>query len=240
MTNQYAMDSCLRDSCDRLKLIARQSKVSINQPFTFWTFTALEVEMGLPGVSLGSTRLNFSNPSKNGVMGGASIFVNGQVSMWIINYQSKNGPCTSITLLFCGVVVIRLPHDPEVPSLNPGKNNTSDFSNWDPLSLPSCDWYMVYLVLWRNESGDRAAGLIYTSHLSSQRSRVQFPVFPKNLGLYGYLFLPAWLSNLTVRSAECMCIVKTYIRVTWVAVSVHSEAWNEWSLECTSLILVGL
>ena len=27
-----------------------------------------------------------------------------------------------------GVVVKRLPHDPEVPSLNPGKNNTSDFS----------------------------------------------------------------------------------------------------------------
>ena len=38
-----------------------------------------------------------------------------------------------------GVVVIRSPHDPEVPSSNPGKNNTSDFSIRDPLSLPSCD-----------------------------------------------------------------------------------------------------
>ena len=28
-----------------------------------------------------------------------------------------------------GVVVIRLPHDPEVPSSSPGKNDTSDFSN---------------------------------------------------------------------------------------------------------------
>ena len=34
--------------------------------------------------------------------------------------------------------------------------------------------------------------------------------------------------------------VQTYISVKWVAVSVHSEAWNECSLECTSLILTGL
>ena len=61
-----------------------------------------------------------------------------------------------------GVVVIRLPHDPEVPSSNPGKNNTSDFSCLDPLSLPSCDWYRVYLVFWRNGSGGRAASFIYT------------------------------------------------------------------------------
>ena len=33
-------------------------------------------------------------------------------------------------------MVIRSPHDPEVPSSNPGKNNTSDFSIRDPLSLP--------------------------------------------------------------------------------------------------------
>ena len=33
--------------------------------------------------------------------------------------------------------------------------------------------------------------------------------------------------------------VQTYISVKWVAVSVHSEAWNELSLECT-LILAGL
>ena len=38
-----------------------------------------------------------------------------------------------------GVVVICSPHDPEVPSSNTGKNNTSDFSIRDPLSLPSCD-----------------------------------------------------------------------------------------------------
>ena len=31
-----------------------------------------------------------------------------------------------------GVVVIRSPHDPEAPSSNPGKNNTSDFSIRDP------------------------------------------------------------------------------------------------------------
>ena len=42
-------------------------------------------------------------------------------------------------------MVIRSPHDPEVPSSNPGKNNTSDFSIRDPFSLPSCDWYRIYL-----------------------------------------------------------------------------------------------
>ena len=47
-------------------------------------------------------------------------------------------------------MVIRSPHDPEVPSSNPGKNNTSDFSIRDPLSLPSCDWYRIYLAMWWN------------------------------------------------------------------------------------------
>ena len=59
-------------------------------------------------------------------------------------------------------VVIRSPHDPEVPSSNPGKNNTSDFSIRDPLSLPSCDWYRIYLAMWWNSSVGRAADLIYT------------------------------------------------------------------------------
>ena len=77
-------------------------------------------------------------------------------------------------------MVIRLPHDLKVPSSNPGKNNTSD-----PLSLPSCDWYKVYLVMWRDGSGVRAAGLTYTCQARAQRSRVQFPVFSTNLGLYG-------------------------------------------------------
>ena len=48
---------------------------------------------------------------------------------------------------YFGVVVIRSPHDPEVPSSNPGKNNTSAFSIRDPLSLPSCDWYRIYLAI---------------------------------------------------------------------------------------------
>ena len=61
-----------------------------------------------------------------------------------------------------GVVVIRSPHDPEVPSSNPGKNNTSDFSIRDPLSLPSCNWYRIYLAMWWNSSVGRAADLIYT------------------------------------------------------------------------------
>ena len=34
----------------------------------------------------------------------------------------------SVTQWRGDVVVIRLPHDPEVPSSNPGKNNTSYFS----------------------------------------------------------------------------------------------------------------
>ena len=59
-------------------------------------------------------------------------------------------------------VVIRSPHDPEVPSSNPGKNNTSDFSIRDPLSLPSCDWYRIYLAMWWHSSVGRAADLIYT------------------------------------------------------------------------------
>ena len=61
-----------------------------------------------------------------------------------------------------GVVVIRSPHDPEVPSSNPGKNNTSDFSIRDPLSLPSCDWYRIYLAMWWSSSVGRAADLIFT------------------------------------------------------------------------------
>ena len=66
-------------------------------------------------------------------------------------------------VLWCGgVVVIRSPHDPEVPSSNPGKNNTSDFSIRDPLSLPSCDWYRIYLAMWWNSSVGRAADLTYT------------------------------------------------------------------------------
>ena len=51
---------------------------------------------------------------------------------------------------------------PEVPSSNPGINNTSDFSIRDPLSLPSCDWYRIYLAMWWNSSVGRAADLIYT------------------------------------------------------------------------------
>ena len=67
-----------------------------------------------------------------------------------------------LTYLSGGVVVIRSPHDPEVPSSNPGKNSTSDFSIRDPFSLPSCDWYRVYLEMWWNSSVGRAADLIYT------------------------------------------------------------------------------
>ena len=59
------------------------------------------------------------------------------IDAFAVNYRLHS-------LVWCGgVVVIRSPHDPEVPSSNPGKNNTSDFSIRDPLSLPSCDWYNV-------------------------------------------------------------------------------------------------
>ena len=70
----------------------------------------------------------------------------------------------------CSVVVIRSPHDSEVPSSNPGMNNTSDFSIRDPLSLPSCDsdWYRVYLAMWWNSSVGRAADLIYTCQARCQ------------------------------------------------------------------------
>ena len=72
-------------------------------------------------------------------------------------------PYHTSPFMWCGgVVVIRSPHDPEVPSSNPGKNNTSDFSIRDPLSLPSCDWYRIYLAMWWNSSVGRAADLIYT------------------------------------------------------------------------------
>ena len=59
-------------------------------------------------------------------------------------------------------MVIRSPHDPEVPSSNRDKNNTSDFSIRDPLSLPSCDWYWICLAMLWNSSGFRAADFIYT------------------------------------------------------------------------------
>ena len=67
-------------------------------------------------------------------------------------------------------MVIRSPHDPEVPSSNPGKNNTSDFSIRDPLSLPSCDWYRIYLAMWWNSSVGRAADLIYTCQVRCEGS----------------------------------------------------------------------
>ena len=63
-------------------------------------------------------------------------------------------------------MVIRLPHDPEVPSSNPGKNNTSDFS----ISLLSSDWYRIYLAMWWNSSVGRAADLIYTCQARCHRS----------------------------------------------------------------------
>ena len=47
-------------------------------------------------------------------------------------------------------IQIRSPHNPE------------DFSIRDPLSLPSCDWYRIYLaMLWISSVG-RAADLKYT------------------------------------------------------------------------------
>ena len=36
----------------------------------------------------------------------------------------------------------------------------SDLSIRDPLSLPSCDWYRIYLAMWLNSSVGRAADLI--------------------------------------------------------------------------------
>ena len=53
MTNQDAMDSCFRGSCDKFKLIARQSTVFINQAFHFLDICSinLEVEINLPGDS---------------------------------------------------------------------------------------------------------------------------------------------------------------------------------------------
>ena len=61
-------------------------------------------------------------------------------------------------------MVIRSPHDPEVPSSNPGKNNTSDVSIRDPLSLPSCDWYRIYLAMWWNSS-DVTGSIPGVSHI---------------------------------------------------------------------------
>ena len=40
------------------------------------------------------------------------------------------------------------------------------FSIRDPLSLPSCDWYRIYLAMWWNSSVGRATDLIYTSVLN--------------------------------------------------------------------------
>ena len=55
-------------------------RTDINQTLHFLDICSLEVEMGLPGgfafLKLEITCLNFSKPSKNGVMGGVSIFLN--------------------------------------------------------------------------------------------------------------------------------------------------------------------
>ena len=62
----------------------------------------------------------------------------------------------------CKPARIKDVHSGVVPSSNPGKNNASDFSIRDPLSLPSCEWYRIYLAMWWNSAVGRAADLIYT------------------------------------------------------------------------------
>ena len=112
------------------------------------------------------------------------VFRHLNIAIWVFTeFRMKSAAAFKYKIytfiLWCdGVVVIRSPHDPEVPSSNPGKNNTSDFSIRDPLSLPSCDWYRIYLAMWWNSSVGRAAYLIYTF-------QARFPVFPTYLGLYG-------------------------------------------------------
>ena len=54
-----------------------------------------------------------------------------------------------------------------------------------------------------------------------------------------WIIIPACLIKQPNGTLSRMC-VQTYISVKWVAVSVHSEAWNVCSLECNSLILAGL
>ena len=48
MTNQDAIDSCFRGSCDRLKLIVRQSTVFINQTFHFLDICSIRGGNGSP------------------------------------------------------------------------------------------------------------------------------------------------------------------------------------------------
>ena len=89
--------------------------------------------------------------------------------------------------MWCGgVVVIRSPHDPEVPSSNTSKNNTSYFSIKDPLSLPSCDWYKIYLAMWWNSSVGRAADLIYTYTLVK-------PEVTGSIPSVSYIFRIVWI-----------------------------------------------
>ena len=111
--------------------------------------------------------------------------------------------------------------DPEDPSLNPGKNNTSDFSIRDPLSLPSCDWYRIYLEMWWNSSVGRAADLIYIC-----QARCHGAV--SHIFRIVWIIIPACLIKQTNGTLSRM-YVQTYISVKWVAVSVHSLAWNECS-----------
>ena len=75
-------------------------------------------------------------------------------------------------------------------------------------------------TLWRNGSDSRA--LAYYTLANKQVVTGSIPGVPHILGLYWYLLLPAWLRNQTSISRMC---VQAYMRVKWVAVSVHSETW---------------
>ena len=83
--------------------------------------------------------------------------------------------------------------------------------------------------------------LLVCMHLSSQRSRVLFPVFPQ-ISDCTEIVLACLIKqpDLTVHSGEIRMHVKTYIQGLMSSCDCISEAWSERSLECTSLILADL
>ena len=64
--------------------------------------------------------------------------------------------------------------------------------NWDPLSLPSCDWNRVNLALLWNISGGRAAGLIYSCQARGHGFDSQWAGVSRKFRIV-WMIIPAYL-----------------------------------------------
>ena len=123
------------------------------------------------------------------------------------------------------------------------KLGTAFFYFAELLRWYSC-WFDVHLSSQRSRDLYTSSGVAQVVELLVWYTLVKPEVTGSILGVsykfrIVWIIIPACLIKQPKGTLSRM-YVQTYIRVKWVAVSVHSEAWNECSLECISLILAGL